>query len=161
MRKKEKELWITNISTKKDVLIDDLGIRIRAGQSINLLAKKRNGSLIYNVNMDQIEKSIKEGSIFNKKDLKIRKFEPQKIKIIHAADSLATASFSSKNFSVNRRELTRLYRKGVEVEEQYYPDLEFDEGSQEDFAVENAELDFADRAPILAVDPKYKIKDDE
>jgi hypothetical protein len=47
----------------------------------------------------------------------------------------------------------------VEVPE--FPDLDFEEGSEEEFAAQNADMDFADRAPIFAVDPKFKAPKDE
>lgn len=146
--KKDEELWITNISREKDVALNDLRLTIRRGQSINLLAKKKNGQPVYNFSRKQIDASILSGSIF-KKGIKVRKVAPvvfnTRIDVEETLD----------------RALTRLKRKPTEIEVPDYPDLDFDEGSIEDFAAENADMDFADRQPIIAVDPKFKKKADD
>lgn len=66
------EFWITNI-TNKDVSLSDLGVTIRAYSSINLLDSKH-----YYITKEQIEKSIKLGSLFKRKNvISIRKIYPQ------------------------------------------------------------------------------------
>lgn len=55
------ELWIVNF-TKRDLLIDDLGIRVSAGKQINLFSKS------YHFTDKQIEDSINIGSICKKRD---------------------------------------------------------------------------------------------
>ena len=145
IKKKAEELWITNISRQQDISIGDLAITIRRGQSINLLAKKKNGRPKYLINRKQINASIDNGSIAAKSHvLKIRKVAPI---IFNNRIDIA---------EITARQDTRLKRKPTEIENPDFPDLEFDEGSLEEFAAENADMDFQDRAPALAVDPKYK-----
>src|SRR5690606_26571479 len=143
--KKDEELWITNISRTRDVSITDLRITIRKGQSKNLLAKDKKDRLRVNFTKEQIEKSIKSGSIAQKGDvLKVRKVAP--VVFNHRVDIDETLS----------RSQTRLKRKPNEIEVPDFPDLDFDEISPEQYAEENADMDFEDRAPALAVDPKFK-----
>ena len=60
-KKKDKEIWVTNCNRKKDMFIDDLGITVRRGQSINLLSK----GYTYITEKD-IQKSIESGALKNK-----------------------------------------------------------------------------------------------
>jgi hypothetical protein len=148
--KKPEELWITNISRTKDVNISDLCITIKSGKSINLLGTTINGRQKYNITKEQIEKSIATGSIYTRRDvIRIRKVPP--------------VIFNSKIDIANTTSLqsSRFFRKKTEIEIPSYPDLDVEESSQEEFAAENADLEFADRAPVLPVDPKFKINDDE
>lgn len=147
---KPEELWITNISTKKDISISDLRITIRRGQSINLFGKTKNGKKCYNLTKEQIEKSILSGSIFTKRNfIKIRNVAP-----VVFTNKIDTADFMD-------RSLTLLNRKSEPIENIDYPDLDFDAESSEEFAEQNAEFEFIDRAPVLAVDPKFNSHDDE
>lgn len=143
----DEELWITNTSRTQDISIADLCLRIKIGKSINLLSKRKNGRLFYNLTRKQIDDSIKSGSIFKKSDIvKIRKVPP--VILNTRLDLVNTGSLRTKS--------SRLQRKPMEIEIPDYPDLDFEDGSEEDFAAENADLDFADRAPTLVVDPKFK-----
>lgn len=145
MFKKDEELWVTNISRTHDVSVTDLRITIRKGQSKNLLAKDKKGRLRFNFTKEQIEKSIKDGSIAQKSDvLRVREVAP--IVFNNRIDVVDSVSRSS----------TRLKRKANEIEVPDFPDLDFDEVSPEQYAQENADMDFEDRAPTLAVDPKFK-----
>jgi hypothetical protein len=142
---KPEELWVTNINRFQDITISDLAITVRRGQSLNLLAKKKNGLSMYNITKKQIDDSIQSGSIYKKgQHIKIRSVAPQiftkKIEVAHVLDMGST----------------RTVRKPPEIEQVEFPDLDMDEGSAEDFAAENADMDAADRAPILAVDPIFK-----
>jgi hypothetical protein len=66
--------WITNI-TKKAVSISDLGTTLQPYKSINLLGSKNSAYTI-----EQIELSLKEGSLFqNRNRVKIRQSAPEKI----------------------------------------------------------------------------------
>lgn len=148
--KKPEELWITNISRIKDVNISDLCITIKSGKSINLLGTTIHGRLKYNITKEQIEKSINTGSIYTRRDIiRIRKVPPVIFNI--KIDIANTTSLQSSRFA----------RKRAEIEVPNYPDLDVEESSQEEFAAENADFEFADRAPVLPVDPKFKIHDDE
>lgn len=144
--KKAEELWITNISRVQDISIGDLHLKIRRGQSINLLAKKKNGRPRYFLTREVIDKSIDSGSIFRKSHIiKVRKVAP----IIF--NNRIDVDQSPKRIS------TRLNRKPTEIIVEDYPDLDLeDDRSLEEFAAENADADFADRKPVLAVDPKFK-----
>lgn len=146
MIKKPEELWITNISRTQDISVGDLRIRLRRGQSINLLAKKKNGRSRYEITRAAIDKSIASGSIFKKSHvIKIRQVAP--IVFNHRIDINEVTDRSS----------SRLTRTAAEIEVVDFPDLEIDDDvSEEEFAAENADADFADRAPVLAVDPKFK-----
>ena len=151
--KKPEELWITNTSLRQDITLSDLRTTIRRGQSINLLARKKNGRPRYFITRDMIDKSIESGDIYKKSNLiKIRKVPP--IVFSHHLDIVGT----DKTGPINRAS-TRLMRKQTEIEEPDFPDLEiddFDDAALERYAAENADADFADRQPALAVDPKYK-----
>jgi hypothetical protein len=143
--KKAEELWITNVSRVQDIRVADLGITVRRGQSLNLLSKKKNGLPRFPCTKEMIEKSRKDGSIFKKSHvIKVREVAPvvfnSQIEIVGSVD----------------RNNTRLKRKPTDIEIPEYPDLDLDETSLEDYAAENADMDFADRAPALPVDPLYK-----
>ncbi len=144
--KTNEELWVTNISRIQDISISDLKVTIRRGQSINLLAKGRNGKSLYNFTKKDIENSRNTGSLFKKQHvLKIREVAP--VVFNHRVDIVqSTDRFSS-----------RLKRKASDIEVPDYPDLDFDDDeSIEKFAEQNADMDFEDRRPALVVDPKYK-----
>lgn len=151
MRPNEEELWITNVNRFQDISLGDLGITIRRGKSLNLLAKKKNGLSLYNLTRKQIEDSIKSGSIFKKSN---------HVKIRLVAPPVFTNRIEvAKTFDVSS---IRTVRKPPEIENPEFPDLDIDEGSAEDFAAENAEMDASDRAPVLPVDPIFKrVNDDE
>jgi hypothetical protein len=72
IKKKNKEIWVTNINTSKDLFIDDLGVTVKAGSSINLL----NGRYTY-ITEDDVNLSIQSGTL-NKKGrfLKVRVVAP-------------------------------------------------------------------------------------
>jgi len=144
MIKKDEELWITNISRVKDISLGDLRLTIRRGQSINLLAKKKNGRPSYSFSREQIQASIDSGSIFSRSDeVKVRRIAP--VVFNHRIDVIESSDRNS----------TRLKRKATEIDNPEFPDLDIDEGSLEEYAAQNADMDFADRQPILAVDPKF------
>lgn len=142
---KAEELWITNISRDQDISLGDLRLTVRSGQSINLLSKKKNGKPCYTLTRELIEKSIASGSIFKKRNvIKVRNVAP-----IVFSNRIDVAEVSDKSS-------TYLKRKPTEIEIPDYPDLELDDGSLEEFAAQNADMDFSDRQPILPVDPKFK-----
>lgn len=145
IKKKAEELWITNISRFQDISIGDLALTLRRGQSVNLLAKKKNGQPRFALSRKQIDQSIASGSIAAKSHvIKVRQVAP-----VVFNNRIDVAQISGRND-------TRLKRKPTEIEVPEFPDLDIDEGSLEEYAAENAEMDFQDRAPALAVDPKYK-----
>jgi len=126
-KKKEFAFWITNISNR-NVTLRDLGLNIKKYSSVNLLSSH------YHYTLEQIEKSIKEGSIFNKKNIiKIRKIEPEptKKKIIEVSDQ---PKMSFKN------------RSNIIIEEIEYEELKI---SNEQYANEAADIFEEDNAPII------------
>ena len=151
--RKEEELWITNISRKQDASIGDLRITLRCGQSINLLAKKKNGLQMYTLTRKQIDDSIASGSIFQKRDrIKVRIVAP--VVISHRVDVVESVDRSS----------TRLHRKATQIEIPEYTDLDIPDDDKENpaEAAQMADMDFADKQPLLAVDPKFqKVRRDE
>lgn len=150
MKKGKEELWITNINRFQDIRIGDLGLTVRRGQSLNLLATKKNGLSSFNLTRKQIDDSIRSGSIFQKENyIKVRIVSP---KVFTSRIEVAPVLDLS-----SRRNL----RKPPEIEQFEFPDLDLEEGSAEDFAAENADMDAADRSPVLAVDPMFKRTSDD
>ena len=154
INKKDEELWITNVSKERDVMIGDLRISIKRGQSINLLAKDKKGRLKYNVTRKHIDASIESGSISKKSDvIKIRKVAPV---YFNTRIDIANTIDKSSN---------RIFRKATDIEVPDFPDLDgvFEEASEEEMAAEQADMDFIDRKPALSVDPKFDklVRDDE
>lgn len=146
MAHNQEELWITNINRFQDITISDLNLTLRRGSSVNILAKKKNGLSLYNLTRAQIDKSIKTGSVFKKSQyIKVREVAPEIFeKRIYSAQVLDKSSL-------------RTVRKPPEIEQIDFPDLDLEEGSEEEFAAENADMDAADRSPVLAVDPIFKL----
>jgi hypothetical protein len=148
--KKDEEFWVTNISRNQDIRAGDLRLTFRHGKSVNLFAKGKNGKFLYNLTKEDIEKSKESGSLFKKRHLlKIRQVAP--VILNHRID---VAQYLDKDTS-------RMKRKASEIEVLEFPDLDFEDDSDdnisvEQFAAENADVDFEDRRPVLVVDPKYK-----
>jgi hypothetical protein len=150
VKNNKEELWITNVNRFQDITIGDLAITVSRGRSINLLAKKKNGLSLYNITRKQIDKSFESGSLFKKSiHIKRRNVAPEVfITHVEVAPVLDVSS-------------TRNVRKPPEIEKIEFPDLDADEVSDEEFASENADMDAADRAPVLAVDPIFKRQADD
>jgi hypothetical protein len=141
----EHEFWVTNISTKKDISLADLRLTLRRGRSVNLLDKRH-----YSYTLEQLQESEKSGSIHKKRHVvKVRDVPPIKI---------------GKRLEIekNRRVLVPARNK-VEMETPYYEELDFENETEaeEAFAAEEAEASFQDKAPLLAVDKKFKEPDPE
>lgn len=145
MKNKQPELWVTNINRFQDITIGDLAITLTRGRSINLLAKKKNGLSLYNITQKQIDKSFESGSLF-KKSLHIKRRDVAPEVFVTRVDVAPILDVSS----------TRTVRKPPEIEKVDFPDLDADDVSDEEFASENADMEAADRAPVLAVDPIFK-----
>lgn len=146
--KKDEEFWVTNISRTQDIRAGDLRLTFRRGQSVNLLAKSEKGKPRYNLTKEDLEKSRTSGSLFKKRHvLKIREQAP--IIFNHRVDIVESTD----------RTTSRLKRKASDIEAPDFPDLDFedeDENDLEQYAAQNADVDFEDRRPALVVDPKYK-----
>ena len=116
--KKAASFWLTNIS-KRNVSIADLNLTIRALSSVNLLDKRH-----YSYTLEQLQKSVKSGSLFKKRNfLKVRNCEPL---ILEMGLPLTRETFiPSREKSV------------LEIKEEYYEELSI---SDEKFAEQNADL---------------------
>lgn len=72
MNKALKSFWITNISNR-DVMLYDLNYTIPALSSVNLMSNN------FNYSQEYLEKSLKQGSLFIKKDKVVkRKLPPER-----------------------------------------------------------------------------------
>lgn len=139
----KEELWIINTTTDRDVSIGDLRITVKKGQRINIL------SAHYHFTKEQIDNSIKSGSIYKKRNmLNIREKRP--------------VSFERKMVKeiVKPMILKPLRNPEISIAPPYMEELEIKEDdffikSDEKFAEEQSELDDMDRAPVLAVDKKF------
>ena len=113
----KQNFWITNISNR-NVSLSDLNLTIKAYSSINLMDTKH-----YSYSIDQINKSVLNGSIYNKRNkIFVRKVDPVPIK--------NTIKFERDAFVPSREK--SLYN----IKEDHYEELEI---SDEDFAKENAD----------------------
>jgi len=127
--------WITNI-TNRDILIGDLGARVPAKKTIDLLD---NYHSIYT--LDQIKKSKETGSLaarLKAKQIIIRDTEP----VINNAErtiSISNTSFPNRNRSI------------VKNEERIFKELEIDDAkdNEEAFAEEMAESAIKDHAATI------------
>lgn len=123
------EFWVTNI-TNRDVSVGDLGLYIKAYQSVNLLDSRH-----YHYTLEQLEKSSTSGSLFRKHHmLKIRQVAPEVVKpteiLVHKGQPTPS----------------RVARPIINVEIPRYEELEF---SDEKFAQEDLDASFEDTMPIL------------
>jgi len=153
VKNKQEELWITNVNRFQDITLGDLAITLPRGRSINLLAKKKNGLSLYNLTRKQIDKSFESGSLF-KKGLHIKRRDVAPEVFVARVEVAPVLDVSS----------TRNVRKPPEIEKIEFPELDKEDDSvaaDEAFAAETADMDAADRAPILAVDPIFKRKADD
>lgn len=122
---KEETFWVTNIC-KRNVSLADLNLTIPAFRSINLLDKKH-----YSYTIAQLQKSHKDGSLFNKRDIiKVRQVPPVAIK--------ANMPFLRETFIQSRE------RSVLVIKEQHYEELDVSDVDQkkkeEEYANSNAEL---------------------
>ncbi len=143
-KKKDKEIWVTNCNRKKDMFIDDLGITVRRGQSINLLSK----GYTYITEKD-IQKSIESGALKNKGMY-------LKVRIVAPVFFNTSVQRTIKKGAFGDLRQLRTFKP---LEERSFEDLDFadeNEDSDEEFAMENAEMEMMDRSPLIPVDPKLK-----
>lgn len=120
--KKNNVLWVTNICNR-NVTLSDLNLTIKAYSSINLLDKKH-----YNYTLEQVNKSVSNGSIFNKRNkIVVRTFPPNYEKENKIKES--------NNFISSRE------RSVYSIKEEYYEELDI---SDDDFIENNVNIDIAD-----------------
>lgn len=122
----EKAFWLTNISNR-NISLADLNLTIKAFSSINLLDNKH-----YRYNLEQLEKSEQQGSIFKKRNrLKVRKVAPEVIKM--------NVPFIKETYIPSRE------RSVLEIKEEEYEELAI---SDEQFAKDNADIIQLDEKPL-------------
>jgi hypothetical protein len=136
----DRQFWVTNMSTRKDIRLADLCLTVRRGTSVNLLDKRH-----YSYTLDQLLASKESGSIFKKSN------------VIKVRDVPPVVLTKRLDIDKNRRVLTPI-RNNVELETPYYEELDFEEetDAEETYAAEEADARFHDKAPLLPVDKKFK-----
>lgn len=110
------EFWIINI-TKLNISLADLNVTIKPYSSINLLDIKH-----YSLTKDQLDKSLKSGSLYNKRDkVKLRNGSPKvnKINLVMSKDIMPTRERSLYN-----------------IKEEYYEELNLDDDKYMEESVE-------------------------
>jgi hypothetical protein len=144
-KKNDREIWVKNISKKYDVSLGDLRISIKKGQNVNLLSPG------FRFTEEQVLKSIESGSIYKKSDvIKVRKVAPVKRSyILDKAKNLEQIRPLRKQVDLGEVEHEELSLANDMTREEYM-------ALQERQAVEEADMEFLDKAPALAVDPKFK-----
>lgn len=140
------EFWITNIS-KRDITLHDLGITIRARTSINLLNKRH-----YNLTPEQLEKSEKEGSLFQKNKFIIKRINPPtlnsltfKVAVDHDAIDFFNAT-KNPNLVDHNAVIPSRARSVYEIKQENYEELIV---SDEQFAEDYADTVEMDKQPPI------------
>ena len=114
--KNETAYWITNISNR-NVSLADLNLTVKAWSSVNLLDGKH-----YYYTLEQLNESVKNGSLFNKRDkIFVRKVPPQIIAAINVP-------------IINEAYIPSRERSTYSIKEEKYEELEM---SDEDFIKNN------------------------
>lgn len=125
---KRKDFWITNI-TNKDLAVEDLGIRIRAMTSINLLDLKH-----YKFSIEQLENSQNSGSLFKKRALiSVRQVAPE---------GNRPQNMEKMDFYRPSQKRSGVIHKPVVYDELIIPD--------DVYAEENADIVELDRKPLIS-----------
>ena len=140
MKKVRHEFWVTNIHPKKDISLGDLRLTIRKGESRNLLDSRH-----YTYTLDQLEESVKTGSIKKRSRwIKVRNLPPR-YPVKPGRYQLAENGRFGK------------LRYKIEIEEKDFKELHVDKKElQEQFAADDADIVHNDNAPALSVDEQYK-----
>lgn len=124
---KNKSFWISNISGR-NVSLADLNLTVKAFSSVNLLDSKH-----YSFNLEQLEKSAKNGSIFKKsKFIIVRQIEPTYLKV--------DVPFLHETYIPSRD------RSIFNIKDEKYEELNI---SDEDFANEFADTAELDKQPLF------------
>jgi hypothetical protein len=120
--------WLTNISDR-NVSLSDLNLTINAFTSVNLLDKKH-----YKYTLEQLEKSVKEGSVFKKRNKIVKR-------------NLAPEQTKKYNISINKEEVIPSRERSLfTIKETNYDELNV---SDEQFAKDNIEIVTLDEKPLL------------
>ena len=139
LKPKPPEFWVSNISDR-DISLCDLRLTIRARRNVNLLDARH-----YHYTLAQLQKSAASGSLYAKgKNLKVRPGQPQVV--VSRGPELSQAP-----------QLLKPLRSQIKIEIPQFDELVVADTAAEDaLAAETADIAFAERAPVLAVDKKYK-----
>ena len=131
--------WVTNKNQKRDIMLGDLRVTIRAGRTVNLLSSH------YHFTIEQLRASKESGSIFKKSHW---------IKVIDAEPPRQPVMIQE---IARKQRVLRPLRTNIDVDAPNFEELDFIDSPEADnvFAEEQAEAAFQDHAPALAVDKKY------
>lgn len=128
MKKPVISFWVTNVSNR-NVTLSDLALNIPAHRIVNLMDTRH-----YQYTIEQLNKSYESGSLFKKRD-KIRKR-------ILAPEVHKESKPIDKQTAIPSRE-----RSVLEIKDEKYEELQI---TEEDFALENADLADMDNKPIFS-----------
>lgn len=123
MTKQKPSFWVVNLSNR-NVTLADLAVNIPAFRTVNLLDEKH-----YHYTLEQLEKSEKSGSIYNKRD-KIKKCFSAPEMVQPDRPTIAETHIPSRERSV------------LVIKEQHFEELDFSQDQkkqEEEFAKDNAE----------------------
>jgi hypothetical protein len=123
-----REFWITNL-TNRDVALADLRLTVPAFRSINILDPRH-----YHLSVEQIETSLKNGSLFRRKGIIVVRDVPPK-------EPVKPGVYVYKGPLPGRR----FERPIRQVEDKQYEELQV---STEKFAAENVDM-VDENKPIL------------
>ena len=128
MKKPLTPFWVTNISNR-NVTLSDLALNIPAYRTVNLMDTRH-----YQYTLEQLQKSATSGSLFFKRNMiVVRKVAPE----VH-----------KEKKSVNHQAVIPSRERSVlEIKEEKYEELQV---SNEEFAIENADLADMDNQPIFS-----------
>jgi hypothetical protein len=128
MKKIHPTFWVTNISDR-NVTLADLALNIPAFRTVNLLDTRH-----YQYKLEQLQKSAASGSIFKKRDkIAVRRMAP---------DIQKDGKLIDRQAAIPSRE-----RSVLEIKEEKYEELQV---SNEEFAIENADLVEMDSKPVFS-----------
>lgn len=148
------EFWASNM-TKRDVALADLGITLKRMTRVNLLKG-------WNLTIEQLEASAASGSLFKKRSM----ISVNRVVKKRRIDIISSSDVETERIEV-RANLLRPVRNSVPEKERNktFDEIEVDEPqeneqesldmfsmSDEQFAIEQAEIDLMDRAPLLPVE---------
>jgi hypothetical protein len=128
MKKESPTFWVTNISNM-NVTLSDLALNIPAYRTVNLMDTRH-----YPYTLEQLQKSATNGSLFKKRNrIVVRKVAPE----IHKEEKPI-----NRQTAIPSRE-----RSILEIKEEKYEELQI---TNEEFAIENADLAEMDTKPVFS-----------
>lgn len=151
------EFWATNM-TKRDVALADLGIIIKKMTRVNLLKG-------WNLTIEQLEDSAKSGSLFKKRKMisVTRVVKKRKIDIISSSGeknddrpkiqaNLLRPIRNSVNIVGDKKNFEEIRVEDDVNSESESESQDMFNMSDEQFAIEQADIDVMDRAPVLTTE---------